>query len=201
MFPGRRVHGVTLIEISVTLTIFGLLIVAIGPQMGIWMQNLRIKSTAESVLTGMQQARLEAMRRNQNVRFTLVNDVTADCALSSTSSAWVISVDSPVGQCATALSANTTPRIVATRRAGDGNASVATSVRVAATRLDNAASSTVIFDGFGRVVGNEGISAISFDNSLSSADYRVLRIVVGAGGSIRMCEPAIAATSNDPRRC
>ncbi len=55
---------------------------------------------------GLMQARNEAVRRNQPVSFFLVSDSDAvsmsdSCALSATSSGWVVAMASPAGKCAT----------------------------------------------------------------------------------------------------
>jgi type IV fimbrial biogenesis protein FimT len=58
----------------------------------------------------------------------------------------------------------------------------------------------VTFNGFGRVVDTTGIGVIDIDNQTPGNDFRALRIVIGSGGTIRMCEPRVT-DSNDPRRC
>jgi type IV fimbrial biogenesis protein FimT len=65
--------------------------------------------------------------------------------------------------------------------------------------LNNDAN-TVVFNGFGRALDATGMSTIDIDNITSGDDYRALRIVVGTGGTLRMCEPKVTASS-DPRKC
>ena len=64
----------------------------------------------------------------------------------------------------------------------------------------NQPGQVVVFNGFGRPVDNTGLAQLDIDNDTSGNDFRALRIVVGAGGTIRMCEPSVNA-SGDPRKC
>lgn len=198
----RSQFGMTLIELIIVVALIGLLLAAAGPSLGIWLRNLQIRNTAESIQNGMQVARMEAMRRNERVRFSLVTNLSAGCALSASTGSWVVSLDDPAGGCATAPSATAAPRIVSTYAAGEGSTASGANVSVAALQSDlSTAASSVVFDGFGRVVGATGIARISFDNTTSGDDYRALRITVNAAGNIRMCEPKVSTSSDDPRRC
>lgn len=195
-------RGMTLIELVVVIAVIGLLMVAVAPSLGVWQRNLEIRNAADSVQNGLQLARAEAMRRNENVRFSLVSDLSATCALSSTTGSWVVSLDSPAGSCATAPSATTAPRIVSTYAAGEGSSGASANVAIAALQSDfSSTASSVVFNGFGRVVGTTGIARVSFNNTTSGNDYRALRIVVNASGNVRMCDPMVSTTSDDPRRC
>jgi type IV fimbrial biogenesis protein FimT len=190
-----RQRGFTIIEAVITITVAGLLVAAALPSAGAWIRNSRIRTAAESISNGLQQARNEAVRRNQNVSFFLVSDadpvsMTDACALSSTSSGWVISIGSPAGRCATDRDA-----FIAVRPAGDG----ASGLSVAA--LDNAAgaATTVTFNGFGQISNGTAISCVKVRNT-NANDSRPLLIAVNPGGQVRMCDPAVT-DANDPRRC
>ena len=77
----------------------------------------------------------------------------------------------------------------------------ATSVVVAALQSDNATASTsVAFDGFGRVTAGTAIARIDLDHASAGNNFRPLRIVIANGGSVRLCEPRVS-DANDPRRC
>lgn len=190
-----RQRGFTIIEAVITITVAGLLVAAALPSAGAWIRNSRIRTAAESISNGLQQARNEAVRRNQSVSFYLVSDadpvsMTDACALSSTSSGWVISISSPVGRCA-----SDRDTFVAVRPAGDG----ASGLSVAA--LDNAAAAatTVTFNGFGQISNPSAISCVKVRNTMA-ADSRPLLIAVNPGGQVRMCDPAVT-DANDPRKC
>ena len=99
-------RGFTIIEVVIAITIAAFLLAAVMPSAGAWIRNSRIRTAAESISIGLQQARNEAVRRNQPVGFYLVSDadpmsMTDGCALSSISSGWVVALASPEGKCAT----------------------------------------------------------------------------------------------------
>jgi len=203
--PARQLPaaaGFTLIELTVTLAVFALMLAFIAPSAGAWMANMQIRATAESLQTGLQKARMEAVRRNQPIRFSLVS--TADpavmdnsCALSATSASWTISVNEPVGKCGNALSDTAGPMLVETYAAGVN----AQRVAVSSTEADGTtAAHTVIFDGLGRIVGTNALAQVTVDNIVSGNDYRPLRVVISDGGGVRLCDPRVTVTT-DPRAC
>lgn len=194
--------GFTMIEVAVALTVFALLMAMVAPMAGAWVANQQIRGVAEALQTGLQRARMDAVRRNQNVRFSLVslsNPGVMDntCALSGSSASWVISVNDPAGKCGNGLSDTADPMLIEVRAAG----SPAQRLTISALQADGStAAATVTFDGYGRTVGADAIARIDVDNNVSGNDFRRLRIVVAAGGSVRMCDPQVAETT-DPRYC
>ena len=81
-------RGFTIIEVVIAIAIAAFLLAAVMPSAGAWIRNSRLRTAAESISVGMQQARNEAVRRNQPVGFFLVSDadamsMTDGCALSS----------------------------------------------------------------------------------------------------------------------
>jgi type IV fimbrial biogenesis protein FimT len=203
-----RQRGFSMIEIAVTLTVIVLLLAAVGPSVGDWMRNTRVRNAADSIQNGLQKARTEALRTNETVTFWLVSGpderiVDDNCRLSSTSGSWVVSRNDPTGACSTAPSATVVPMIVDTHAAGDG----ASGVSVAAADADGNASQCVRFNGFGRVVDASSAPADGCrqPSQLSTIDLthvsgaRRLRVVVSPGGGVRMCDRDVAA--GDPRAC
>lgn len=182
-------RGFTIIEVVIVITIAAFLLAAVMPSVGAWMRNSRLRTAAESISVGIQQARAEAVRRNQPVSFYLVSDSDAismsdSCALSSTSSGWVVSLASPAGKCATDRDAFIALRAPGSTANGLGVTSNAT---------------TVTFNGFGQVTNVLPINCIQLRNT-SDSSARKLNIAVNAGGQVRMCDPAVSDT-NDPRVC
>ena len=91
MLKTRRAQGgLTLVELMVTLTIFGALLLLGLPSFSAWLQNSRIRVTSEAVLAGLQFAKAEAVARNARVRFqltdTLDNSLLARAPRASTGS-------------------------------------------------------------------------------------------------------------------
>ncbi|MBK8183098.1 MAG: GspH/FimT family pseudopilin [Candidatus Competibacteraceae bacterium] len=193
----RYCAGFTLLELVVTIALFGLLISLGLPAYTEMIQNTKIRNAAESIHAGIQLARVEALKRNVNVTFwmvSLANPKVMDnsCALSGTSSSWVVSVDDPSSNCGTAPSNATAPRIVQSHTAGDGNSNV-----VVESENDR---NHVTFNGLGQVVAsNEPLTKLDV-KAQTSGDFRSLRIHISPMGSTRMCDPKVLA-SDDPRKC
>ncbi|MGB4811477.1 MAG: hypothetical protein WBP13_03215, partial [Methylophilaceae bacterium] len=95
--------------------------------------------------------------------------------------------------------ANPCPAVISTRSNKDGS-----SDKVTLTRYLNAVAGayiTVKFDTLGTVVpATTNFDRLDVDTSLLAAsDSRDLRVMLNAGGSVRVCDPNAATT--DPRSC
>lgn len=197
-----RQRGFSLIELLVTITVLALILTVAMPTLGTWMDNTRIRNTAEALQNGLQTARSEAVRRNQSISFYLVsltNPAVMDdnCALSAASGAWVVSVDSPAAKCGSAPSTTVAPKIVEARTGNDAGGKV----KVAGLLADGStAAHTVTFNGFGRVINSAPLARIDIKGPDDSVTYRKLRLEITAAGAVRMCDPKVS-DANDPRKC
>jgi len=198
-----RQRGFSLIELMVTMVILVLLMVAAMPSIGTWLDNTRIRNEGDSIVNGLQTARAEAVRRNENVSFWLVQltdpaTLANDCTLSDTSGSWIVSVSGPASHCAddpTSTSASTNPEgIIVGRPLGADSARVS----VKAVNSAGTAGTYVTFNGFGRVTDSNSIAEIDLDGT-GGATYRNLHVLVSTSGSVRLCDPN--AGSTDPRKC
>lgn len=201
MLKLKRQQGVTLIEVIVVMVIFGVLLAAAMPQASEWMRNLKVRNAAESIKSGLDLARMEALKRNSNVGFWMVADSSSKvptnaCAVSSGSPAWVVSVSNPGGECGAAPSLTAAPQLVQRSTASENAANLTVSALSAA----GAAANRVIFNGLGQVQTVAGSTNIqTIDVQASSGTARRLRIVVESGGAIRTCDRDVAA--GDARAC
>lgn len=169
-------RGFSLIELLVALAVFALLVFIAVPGYTAWMQNTKIRNTADSLVAGLQLARSEALRRNTSVQFVVGAD-----------SDWTVTIVNP----ATAIQ---------TRPTGQG------SLGVTVTKTPPTAT-TITFNSLGRVAANADGSApiaqIDLDvppSALAASASRELRVTVGAGGRVRMCDPNVSDTT-DARVC
>ncbi len=169
--------GVSLIELVIGIAIVGVLLAMGLPSYSAWIQNTRIRTATESILNGMQLARAEAVRRNANVQLAF-----------GAASSWTIS--NPA----------TTEQIQA-RSAGEGSSNVTVA-------MTPANATTITFSSLGRVVANlDGSATITQADMtvptsvLAASAARELRIVIGAGGNVRMCDPDSGVSASDPRKC
>ena len=174
-----RVRGFTIIELSIALVIAAFLVAMGAPAFTIWLTDTQIRTVAESIQDGLQIARNEALRRNTFVEFQIQTDT-----------GWSIIAKRP----------GTADESVQSRPAKEG-------VKVAiVVTMTPAGASVVRFDSFGRVAtvdanGNPLTPVSRVDVSAALAGTRPLSVQMGAGGRVRMCDPAISLTSDDPRKC
>ena len=189
-------RGFSLIELLVGIVILGVLMAMAVPRFTDWLRNARIQTSAEAIQNGLQLARAEAVRRNATVRFQLVSTIDDTCALATTGPHWVVSMDNPAGQCASAPSDTAAPRIIQVRNRAEG--SVQTQVA--------AGQSLFTFNGLGRLTpvpaANVAIDVSSTTGGTCIANggsVRCLRLMVSVGGQIRMCDPALPA--GDAQAC
>ena len=171
---GGREAGVTLIELMVTLTVFGILTMLALPAFSTWLANTRIRTAAEAVSNGLHLARTEAVRRNANIQIEL----------GATGSTWTVSVVS-------------SGEVLHARSVEEGTANTRVTVTPGASRI-------VTFDSLGRVTANTGgtaaITEVKVDTLLfADSEQRKLCVVIRPAGVARMCDPAVPAT--DTRRC
>lgn len=197
----RTSRGMTLIELMVTLAIAAVLMFTVVPDIASWLRNIQIRNAAESIQTGLQRARNEAVRRNAPVQFSLValgTPTTMDnsCALSAVAGSWVVSLRNPAGKCGMAASDTVDPMLIDAHPIADGGRSTA----ITATQADGTAASSIVFDAFGRATSAGSIVRIDVSHATATTGVRPLSIRLTTGGSVRMCDPNVSSTT-DPRHC
>lgn len=170
--------GFTLVEMMIALTVIGILLVLGVPAMRGVVENTRIRATSESLKYGLDLARNEAVRLNQEMEFAITDE------------GWVVRV--PTAD-------DSAPLL----HSGTGRESGS---EVALTVLPTGAA-RVTFDSFGRALAanradaSAPITAIDIEsvNGATLTGYRPLQVQVLPGGAARLCDPAVDAT--DPRVC
>jgi type IV fimbrial biogenesis protein FimT len=175
--------GISLIEVMVVVVIIGILVALGIPSFQTWIQNTQIRTAGEGLINGLQTARNEAIRRNECMQIQL-----------AAKSGW------RVNRCADPLA--DPPFAI---RAGDEGSPNANTIRIPL------ASDTVSFNALGRVInpnpsdGSPVLAQIDVCNPTMTGsmagDMRPLRIMIPAGGTIRMCDPSPLLSTSDPRKC
>jgi len=194
--PSIDQRGLSLVELMVALTILGFALMMALPSMSSWLQNSKLRSAAESIMSGLQLAKSEAVSRNALVRFQLTSTLDNSCVLSTESPNWVINTDTDTaaGKCGAAPSDTASPFIVHKRDpAKDPSGLVVASD-----------ASSIVFNGLGRPTAAAGVN-INFlindasDCAASGGSVTCLRVVVSPAGQIRMCNPKFSLP--DPQGC
>lgn len=200
MLKTRHSRGFTMIELMIGIVILAVLIATGFPAFTTYMDNSRVRSSAESFITGMQLARSEAVRRNAQVEFLLTSDeargINVETTnLSATALNWIVRVD------ITATGLHEYVEGKSWFQDSGQNASATPRVTVDGT------VASITFNGLGAT--NLGAQAtFDFKNPTGGAcagastpgPIRCLRVVVAVGGQARMCDPAVSATG-DTRSC
>ncbi len=192
---GLHEGGHTLIEVLVTLSVL-VIVLAVGvPSFITLIGNSKIRTVADSALSGLQLARSEAVRGNARIRFSLIG----------TDGGWQVQREIVDGanqpqncQFDDDLADSVIQKRLPTSQSN--NVTVAAFSDLAATT--DAGGSIVVFgpNGWRACANLAQFQALSFDNpDMDSEDKRALRVTVGRGGSIRMCDPRVVA--GDTRAC
>lgn len=192
----RKQNGVSLLELMIGIAIVSLLMVLGTPSFSLWIQNTQTRTAAESILNGLQIARTEAVRRNVNVRFNLTD--------AGGTVAWTVDCVNVTADCPAGIQSRSGSEGGVNARVG---AAVATGTLATPLAAGTGLPAGVTFDGMGRVpalnpdgtANNDDITRVDITNA-ANAGVRRMIIVIGTGGQIRMCDPAIALATN-PQGC
>jgi type IV fimbrial biogenesis protein FimT len=193
----KRAAGFTVIELMITIVMVAVLLVLGAPAFGTYLDNVKLRTTAETFLAGVQMARSEAIRRNASVDFVLTNNDVSGANLNPDTSTsgqnWLIRTS----DLATFIESKTGIE-------GSGSATgEASPVQV------NGTVATITFNNFGATTLGAA-ATFQFTNPRGGAcaadggPMRCLNVVVAPGGQSRLCDPAVSAAATaagDTRGC
>ena len=193
MLSAGKQSGVTMIELMISVVIVSILLGLAATSYKDWIQNQQIRTAAESILNGLQVTRTEAVKNNANARFVLCGLPSSSwevLAASAAAAAPAVSLACGAGSNAAAGEVR-----VQERSGNEGS-------RLAVAAVTPAAATTVTFNNLGRVVANaDGSASITQVDVSNPQGNRPLRVVLGAAGTVRMCDPSPLLAANDPRHC
>ena len=161
----------SLIELIIGVAIMAIVMGLAAPSFFEWARSIQIKNAAESVTSGLQRARAEAVARNTNVIFVL----------GAADTSWTVSVVAPAA-------------VIETRSGSEGSQDTTRTVLPAG-------ATALTFNNYGIAVANADASPQLAQVDLAAVGTtRNMRVTIGVGGNAKMCDPSLAAGSS-PRAC
>jgi type IV fimbrial biogenesis protein FimT len=174
----RHGQGFTLVELMVTIALLAFLLLIAYPGFVTMLANLRVRAVADGVLSGLQYARGEALKRNVDVTFRFI-------PASGVGGGWQVLLPDAT--------------VIQQKSAAEGGAVEA---MMAGGNVD------IVFDNLGRrsqPAAPPAVLNIDITNPAVGAcesaggSIRCLRITVALGGEVRLCDPQRPA--GDPQAC
>jgi len=189
-------RGFSMIEILIALAILGMLMALVAPSTATWIQNLQLRNAADSVASGVQLARIEALKRNTLVSFQMTD---------ATSTAWTVCVYNPVTDTCSAAAGSVLASKSASEASPSAQIGIDTSLSDPTVPLAGGAGlpAQLTFDSFGRLAATAPNNVMRVDvrnPNLAAADERRMVIFINLGGQVRMCDPKLSKAVN-PQGC
>ena len=175
---GAIERGFTLVELLISITVLGIILMLGLPTFGSWLQNQQLRAASEGLLNGLQTARAEAIRRNLLVQIAVAPPGTG----------WSVTEAVSTAPIQTRVKEEGSPNAVLIVTPNTANTVTFTSLGSVAANLDTSPTAS-LFD----------IRNPAGGSCQPAGPMRCLRVVVSGGGSLRMCDPNVSLP--DPRAC
>lgn len=194
----HRQSGVSLVELIIGIAILGLLMALGIPEYATFLNNSRVRTTADTLVSGLNLARAEAVKRNRRVEFVQTDEEPRDILVDAldptpTGKNWVVREFVSTGNY----------RFIEGKAGAEGSGKSDDTPVIVTSSL--AAGDVVTFTGFGalstaqtitfNVTNPTGGTCVS-----AGGPIRCLRVLVSPGGQIRICDPNVTA-AKDTRAC
>ncbi len=201
MLKPQCVNGFTLVECMVACSVFAVLCVMALPNFTSALRDAQVRTAGQSLISGLQLARAESIRRNAPVQLVMNNELGGAATAGGTD--WMILADDQK----TPGTPNYT--VVVQKRSGlEGSPKARMGARTvndftAAAAPGQNLPGAITFSSLGRLAvppvsaGTAGAAILQIDIvHAQSADARRLSVSVTPGGQIRLCDPVMAVAVN-----
>lgn len=163
--------GVTLIELLIGMAILALILSLGLPSISTWMQNTQLRSAADSIQSGLQLARAEAVKRNTFIGFTMAGP----------NSSWSVDVMNP-------------PQNIQARTAAEGSSNAVIATTDPTIVFDGLGKANIAANATIQITNPTG------GLCKPAGEMNCLNVTVSVGGQVKMCDPTIVA-AGDTRAC
>jgi type IV fimbrial biogenesis protein FimT len=209
--PVARSGGFTLIELMVTVAIFGVFFAFALPGMRTWAANRQVSLLAETIASGLREAQIGAISRPATVQAVMTTSAVApppaNPSTVTLSAGGLAKTDPAINLMVRVQGATTAAGVLMSQGAAQGWTNARVTGLAGATNVAG-----VTFSALGRVTntvdaagvatpltGNGVIVFQVLNADLPSSATRRRCVVLSAGGAARVCDPTI--TTGDSRSC
>lgn len=187
-----RAQGFTLVELLVAMAVLALLLASAMPGYGEFIRNSQIRTVAQSIESGLQMARVEAVRRNARVQFQLPGTLAGAAATGGSDWSVMGASEATPDVFDRTVSVRVEPNAASIARVG-----VADSTGGVAAASGAGLPAAITFTGLGRLSAATTVRQIDITGPDGS---RRLAVQLTPGGDIRLCDPALSRAS-EPQGC
>ena len=205
MLMRQRSAGFTLIELIITVSIAALLIAAAIPAIGNWMNNAKVRSTAESLQNSVRLAQAEAISRGQQTVLVLTSSAPAwNSTPVANGKNWAVHAQPLANsvEAAATASATTHPYIDGSTYATRHSIAITGPALLCFNSSGRMVSATsVAVPNAGTATCTSAPATYEIKHGTTASVDRTYKVIVSLGGKVRMCDANKTLSSSNPDGC
>jgi type IV fimbrial biogenesis protein FimT len=197
----KRAFGFTIIEMVVTMGIFGMLIALAVPTMRTWISNSKVRAVSDALQNGLRLAQSESLRRSRQVAFELTNNTAAPFTAVASGRYWaIITIPSMTDGTETpAFVESGVLAAVGSNVAVTGPAAVC--FNSVGRLVANTSTATAVTGGASCTLPTTGTPPVwAYGVTVPGTD-RPLQVTLSPGGQVHLCVPTRTLSPSNPDGC